>query len=393
VGDSYHEIIDQSKKALHVSNVKNIIGRNNEFDCMKKSIRKVIKERSAASFYISGVPGTGKTMTIDKVLNYLKKEGYLKKIELIKVNCMGFQTPKLFYQRILELLQNTTTVERVSEKIEEAIQNELINSKYQIIMVLDEIDQLNKNVITNIYSWTNLKRSSLILIGIANDINLIQSLSLKSRTGIKPILVNFDAYNKQQIQDIIKDRLGDDYSEVFDPKAIEFVAGKCAMLGDIRKALQLCTRALDVKLSLDLTDTNHKVTMRDLSPIISETMAPKTISRITSLPFTQQVILCCIVKLSSSKEVSLQNVYDKYRQTTRRLDTGQLGYQEFIEVCDILSTTELITIERKSKAGKTTGGNQLLTDTKITTTVTESEILFSISNDDTLKNLLSTCLT
>jgi len=284
-------------------------------------------------------------------------------------------------------------VERASEKIEEAIQNELINSKYQIIMVLDEIDQLSKNVITNIYSWTHLKRSSLILIGIANDINLIQSLSLKSRNGTKPILVNFEAYTKQQIQDIIKDRLGDEYSELFDPKAIELVAGKCAMLGDIRKALQLCIRVLDVKLSLDLTETNLKVTIKDLAPIISETMASKTISRITSLPFTQQIILCCIVKLSNGKEVSLQTIYDKYRQTTRRLDTGQHGYQEFIEICDILSTTELITIERKSKAGKTTGGNQLLTDTKITTTVTESEILFSVSNDDTLKNLLSTCLT
>jgi len=296
---------------------------------------------------------------------------------------VGLQTAKIFYQTLLKELD---IEQKKSQKLEETIRM-AINQSGKIIIVLDEIDQLSRNVIYNVYSWTTLKDSSLILIGIANDIDLIHSLSLTPRTGAKPVLIHFEAYTKSQMQNIILSRLGNDFSKVFDPKAIEFIAGKCATSGDIRKALQLCIRVLDTKI-VDSSGNIPRVTVKEVAPIISDTMAPKIISIITSLPLTQQLILCCVVKLTQGKEVSIQMAFNQYRQATKILDMGYLSYQEFVDICDILSTTELITTLHRKEKGVTNVSN----DIKITTHVTQSQILFSVASDSTITNILTNFL-
>jgi len=310
----------------------------------------------------------------------------LKKIQVIKINCVGLQNSKGFYQSLLSEFQIKSTK---SKNIEDTIRTTIINSG-KIILLLDEIDQLTRNVIYNVYSWTTLKKASLILIGIANDIDLIQSLALSSRTGANPLLINFDAYTKSQMGDIIQSRIND-YPDLFDPKAIEFIASKCATSGDIRKALQLCIKVLETKIP-DPAGNITKVSVKDVVLIINATMAPKIISGIQSLPLTQQLILCCIVKLTEGKEISLQSVYDNYRQATKQSDIGYLNFQEFVEIIDILSTTELISVtQKKEKSGKTPNKN-VVNESKVTTPITQAQILFSVASDMTLTNILTNFL-
>jgi cell division control protein 6 len=40
------------------------------------------------------------------------------------------------------------------------------------VLVLDEIDQLGKDVLYRIFEWPNFPQSNLILIGIANGLDL-----------------------------------------------------------------------------------------------------------------------------------------------------------------------------------------------------------------------------
>jgi len=53
----------EAKQALHVSNGEKIIGRENEIKSIKENILKSFKLEKSASFYISGVPGTGKNIS------------------------------------------------------------------------------------------------------------------------------------------------------------------------------------------------------------------------------------------------------------------------------------------------------------------------------------------
>ena len=77
---------------------------------------------------------------------------------------------------------------------------------------MDEIDQLDSKRQTVLYSvmeWPSIKNSKLVLVGIANALDLTNRVlpRLATTLPVQPILIHFAPYTKQQILDIIKDRL------------------------------------------------------------------------------------------------------------------------------------------------------------------------------------------
>lgn len=79
------------------------------------------------------------------------------------------------------------------------------------LLVLDEIDHLdskNQEVLYSIYEWSTLKNSRLVLVGVANALDLTDRILPRLKAcGIFPKLCNFAPYSKDQIQVIIQDRL------------------------------------------------------------------------------------------------------------------------------------------------------------------------------------------
>lgn len=80
------------------------------------------------------------------------------------------------------------------------------------LIVLDEMDQLcnsKQSVLYSIFEWPALEDSRLVLIGIANALDLTDRLlpRLQARLALKPTVLHFPSYTRQQIIDIISDRL------------------------------------------------------------------------------------------------------------------------------------------------------------------------------------------
>lgn len=80
------------------------------------------------------------------------------------------------------------------------------------LLILDEIDQLdskNQSVLYTIFEWPSKLNSKLALIGIANALDLTDRIlpRLQARLDLKPKLVHFPPYTKQQIIDILTKRL------------------------------------------------------------------------------------------------------------------------------------------------------------------------------------------
>lgn len=130
-------------------------------------------------------------------------------------------------------------------------------------------------VLYTIFQWTRVPNSKLILIGVANALDLTvrhlpmltnspkpkpstpkararggsSSGSLKKAESESTCqLMNFPPYEREDIASILEDRLSiaGNASDIFDPAAIKFVAGKvAASTGDMRKALNACKTALD----------------------------------------------------------------------------------------------------------------------------------------------------
>ncbi|GAB4813240.1 hypothetical protein N2152v2_000286 [Parachlorella kessleri] len=94
-------------------------------------------------------------------------------------------------------------------------------------------------------------RSRLVLVGIANDLNLVHKIMPDvmahpaAPQGMKPHHVPFTPYQSYQVSRLLQQRLAALPGPCFDPRAVEMCARKMGNgNGDMRLALQACTQAL-----------------------------------------------------------------------------------------------------------------------------------------------------
>jgi origin recognition complex subunit 1 len=117
-----------------------------------------------------------------------------------------------------------------------------------VICLLDELDYLvtaNESVVYNFLQWPQLSNSGLIVVGIANTMDLPERLSKRSlsRLGGQSLSrIAFKAYTHEQIFTILSHRLRD-LQGLFDKRSLELTARKAASAaGDLRSALKICQR-------------------------------------------------------------------------------------------------------------------------------------------------------
>jgi cell division control protein 6 len=82
--------------------------------------------------------------------------------------------------------------------------------------VLDEIDQLetrHQDVLYMTFGWPSLTKSRVILVGIANSLDLTErllpKLKLKANISRQPMLFQFNPYTHQNVIDIVKHRMAE----------------------------------------------------------------------------------------------------------------------------------------------------------------------------------------
>ncbi|VDN17238.1 unnamed protein product [Dibothriocephalus latus] len=246
--------------ALHTGKLDEIIGREKEVEFLRKLMEDCITQKKNASLYISGAPGTGKTATVTQEVQTLLTAG---RCQAIFINCMQLQTPKAVFACILSQLNpssshhsSSSSVENVVAAVEACLTKK--SRRLPLILVLDEIDQLAtayQDILYTIFGWPDaLPDSHLILIGIANALDLTERLlpGLQSRS-LRPLHLSFPPYSKDQIFQIISDRLlrqsnsSGSSTQALDKLAIQFCAKKVAACsGDVRTALAVCHRAIEL---------------------------------------------------------------------------------------------------------------------------------------------------
>lgn len=80
------------------------------------------------------------------------------------------------------------------------------------LLVLDEIDQLDsrkQSVLYTVFEWPSAPNSKLVLIGIANALDLTDRIlpRLQARLDLRPELLHFAPYTKLEIVSILTERL------------------------------------------------------------------------------------------------------------------------------------------------------------------------------------------
>ncbi|GFP87012.1 origin of replication complex subunit 1 [Phtheirospermum japonicum] len=204
--------------------------------------------------YVHGVPGTGKTMSVLAVMRSLKSEvdaGSIRPYSFVEINGLKLASPENIYSVIYEGLTGhrvgwKKALHLLNERFSD--ENKHVKDTKPCILLIDELDLLvtrNQSVLYNILDWPNKPNSKLIVIGIANTMDLPEKLlpRISSRMGIQRLC--FGPYNYQQLQEIISSRLKG--IDAFEKPALEFASRKVAAVsGDARRALEICRRAAEL---------------------------------------------------------------------------------------------------------------------------------------------------
>lgn len=380
------------KRAL-VDNVNfRLPGREKEFDELSKYINNIIDTDGSGSMYISGAPGTGKTATLNKIIN--SKE-FKKKLKIAYINCTGISSIGAIYKKTCQEL-NITIKRESSKDCLEAIEKHLASKHKMTLLILDEIDQLcttdkKQSILYNIFEWPAKPNAKIILIGIANSLDLTDRMlsRLKVKCELQPNVMQFTAYTKSQIVDIFKSRLEESgVTDLFPPAAIQLLAAKVSSVsGDIRRALSIGKRvaeladaerkknvkAIDIKQLEALIETEEssdeakqqvvstvqqesKIQLKEVVTVLQSVFgnAQNLGDDVDdSFPIQQKILICTlllIIKNEKNKSIPLGRLHDVYKKVCKNRNILSIGLDEFLNLCSLSESRGIIKIITKKES-------------------------------------------
>lgn len=396
-------IYQSAKQCLHTAKPDHLIGRDVEEAEIQAFISDKLEKKNSGSLYISGAPGTGKTAVVNHVLNKMKIEH--KDLKTAFINCMMLKDSNAVFRQLHEQLVGVPIKAKDSMK---AMEKLFMSCLEPILLVLDEIDQLDNkhhHILYQIFEWPAIENSKLILIGIANALDLTDRVlpRLQASTVCRPVLMNFPPYSSTQISDILKHRLQD--SEIIEPSAITFCARKVsAVAGDMRKALDVCRRAVEMVESdvrcqhvLKTADCNSptkrnqparvkKVTIAHISQIMSDVYGSSVTAANSSengVPLQQKLAVCSLlvlVKNGKVKEVALGKLHEVYVKVCRRQQMAPVDQSEFHSVLSLLDARGVVTL-KKAKDTRMTKVSLKLDEQELEQTLKDKALMASIISD------------
>ncbi|KAG8514917.1 Cell division control protein 6 [Galemys pyrenaicus] len=401
----------QAKLVLNTAVPDRLPAREKEMDVIRNFLREHICGKKAGSLYLSGAPGTGKTACLSRILQDFKKE--LKDFKTIMLNCMSLRSAQAVFPAIAQEICQEGVSKPAGKDMMRKLENHMTVEKGpMIVLVLDELDQLDskgQDVLYTLFEWPWLSNSRLVLIGIANTLDLTDRIlpRLQAREKCKPQLLNFPPYTKNQIATILQDRLSKvSRDQVLDNAAIQFCARKVsAVSGDVRKALDVCRRAIEIVES----DVKSQTILKPLSDCISpsESLVPKRvglihISRVISevdgsrMPFSQQgaqdsfplqqkILVCSLLLLTRQlkiKEVTLGKLYDAYSKVCRKQQVAAVDQSECLSLSGLLEARGILGLKK----------NKETRFSKVSLKLEEEEIEHALKDRALIGNILATGL-
>ncbi|XP_044529907.1 cell division control protein 6 homolog [Gracilinanus agilis] len=374
----------QAKLVLNTAVPDRLPAREKEMDIIRHYLKEHICGEKSGSLYVSGAPGTGKTATLTRILQDFKEE--LKDTKTVMLNCMSLRTSQAVFPAIAqEICKEKVSKSSGKDLIRKLEKHMTLEKGPMILLVLDEMDQLDskgQDVLYTLFEWPWLKNSRLVLIGVANSLDLTDRIlpRLQARAKCRPQLVNFPPYTKEQITTILQDRLkqvsGD---QILDNAAIQFCARKIsAVSGDARKALDVCRRAVEIVESDIRSQTILKPLSESKSATSSPALIPKRVGLIhisqvisdtygsrmalsqegaqDSFPLQQKILVCSLLLLTrqlKAKEVTLGKLYEAYSKVCRKQQVAAVDQSECLSLSGLLESRGILGL-KKSKETRLT---------------------------------------
>lgn len=219
-----------ARTRLHVSVVPDSLPcREREFADIYTFLESKINDECGGCMYVSGVPGTGKTATVTGVIRNLQKqvlEDELPPFDFLEINGMRLTEPRQAYVHIYRQLTGKTLSWEHAHALLEKRFTTPAPRRITTVLLVDELDILcnrRQDVVYNILDWPTKSTARLVVITIANTMDLPERLlmgKVTSRLGLTRL--TFQPYTHKQLQEIVAARLCG--SDAFKSDAVQLVA-------------------------------------------------------------------------------------------------------------------------------------------------------------------------
>jgi cell division control protein 6 len=304
--------------------------------------------------YVSGRPGCGKTATVRAAAAAFKAKR--AQADVAFVNCV---TDLCGASRPLSVLLDALHVKRDGSSGDEELLRKFARSKRIKLVVLDELDQLDVRLLSDLIALARSPGSRLVLVGIANSLDLVEKLGA---AGSDLQTLAFDAYDERSIVGIVSTRLGPmrHTHMLMSDAALELCARNAAKVGDVRPALQFCCKALeelrdrlerDNSVAVAAASTGrYAIDIAEMNKVIASLVGQRnpTVSLVASLSLADKLVLCAVFR--GNGEQRFEQMLEQYQQLCKRHSFNVLAWQRVMQALEKLGDDGLVVLRKHSRS-------------------------------------------
>ena len=339
--------------------------REKEQEAIYKYIKTGLSTKgNYSSLYISGMPGTGKTECVKRVIHVLenqyKKKG-ISKFQYIYINGIEYEPPSKAFKAIHDSIfvkkkKLFSFVKSLDDYFKN--RNNFDSSVYlknpnncHIILILDEVDQLilnndkSQTLLYNIFNWTTYPQSKLIVLSISNTLDLPNRLlsKVQSRMGNNKIM--FKPYTKDDLYKIIVSRGIN--MKAFSEDALKLSTMKVAAVnGDLRRAILILKRSKEIyedeKKNIPQICNKDLISKNYILQACEQLFDSKITKVLRMLQISEKIILAALLtrlKDSNENRISVGELYenidkflDKYNESSNDNIDLEINWYEYEKI-------------------------------------------------------------
>ncbi|WFD23566.1 Origin recognition complex, subunit 1 [Malassezia equina] len=262
---------ERARRLLHVgSTPESLPCRQEQFVAVVGCAAEALRTGAGGCAYVCGVPGTGKTATVRESVRALQSQqerGELPAFSFVEINGMKLASPMQAYTELWCAISGTGQrlhPRAALSKLSAFFSSGMNAKKTPTVVLMDELDLFvtsRQDVIYNMFHWPDLPDSNLVVIAVANTMDLPErTLQPKVASRLGMTRIPFMPYTDRQLLDIVRARLDIDEQgqrcssvaatagceTVFKIDALVFASKRVANVsGDARRMLDVCRRAVE----------------------------------------------------------------------------------------------------------------------------------------------------
>ena len=340
--------IIKNRTILHHTFIPSVIyHRDLEQEKVTQSLIPILKHFRPSNLLVYGKPGTGKTLVVRRVLSKIQERVEKSNFPIKLVYTNSKEETTLYgllvsFGRQLglsekELPTTGLSISEVFKRLLRIIDEKSLNT----VFVIDEIDFLahlvSKTGNDILYQLTRsnerLKKGSLTIIGISNDLTFKERLDPRVISSLGEEEIVFTNYTVNQIHKILEDRITSAFVEgVVEESALNLCAAMAGREhGDARRAIGL----LRVAGEIAEREQQEKITEEHMRRASLKMEEDKETAALTSYPLHEKLIILAVMKASGS---STGEIYGAYKDLCKAVRQKELTQRR---VTQMLSEIEL----------------------------------------------------